>query len=103
MKESTKRLELLDRSIISSAWVSQAFRHRTSNVFQRTLRDNGASQINEEQLLAAVSEGVSIANRELGASLFVERIEYVPTDTPEYNTYQELAKAIILSAAKDFN
>ncbi|MES2789002.1 MAG: hypothetical protein V4719_05230 [Planctomycetota bacterium] len=70
---------------------------------QRTLRDDGASQINEEQLLAAVSEGVSVANRELGASLFVERIEYVPTDTPEYNTYQELAKAIILSAAKDFN
>lgn len=69
---------------------------------QRNLPGGGKCEIDEAKLVTAVSEGVSIAKRELQIALFVEQIEYVPTDTPDYEAYFDLAKAIVCSAASDF-
>jgi len=62
----------------------------------------GTCEIDEARLMVAVSEGVAMANRELQRPLFVEQIEYVPTDTPDFEVYIELAKAIVCSASSDF-
>jgi hypothetical protein len=70
-------------------------------VVPRGLQDEGTSQIDEAKLLAAVSEAVVRGSRALGLPLFVDRVEYVPTDTPDYSAYTELADAIVHSAVAD--
>lgn len=70
---------------------------------QRRMPGDGVCEIDEARLVSAVSEGVSVANRELPTPLFVEQIEYVPTDTPDYGAYIELAKSIVCSASSDFS
>ena len=60
------------------------------------------SDIDESKLLAAVNEGVEDGNRDTGRTLSIDCIEYVPTDTPDYKVYKELARAIIQSASQDF-
>ena len=70
---------------------------------QRRMPGDGTCEIDEARLMSAVSEGVSRANRELRSPLFVEQIEYVPTDTPDYGAYIELAKSIVCWASSDFN
>lgn len=62
----------------------------------------GPYDIDESKLLAAVTEGVEDGNRDTGRTLSVDCLEYVPTDTPDYQVYKELARAIIQSASQDF-
>jgi len=69
---------------------------------QRTMPGDGVCQIDQMRLLVAVSEGVAMANSEALKPLFVEQIEYVSSDTPDYEAYSELAKAIVCSASCDF-
>jgi len=69
---------------------------------KRELPGDGPCEIDETRLALSVSEGVSIANRESPIPLFVEQIEYCPTDTPEYEAYIELAKSIVCAAFRDF-
>lgn len=57
--------------------------------------------VEELKLLAAVSEGVQEGNRDTRQSLFVECLEYVPTDTPDYKVYKELARTIIQTASQE--
>ena len=64
----------------------------------RRLKDEDTPQIDKVKLLAAISEGVRRANCALGNSLFVETIEYVAADSPNYSAYTELAEMIIRSA-----
>ena len=68
-------------------------------IVQRSVKGDESKQIDESRLLLAVSEGVSEGNRESGQNLFVECIEYVSSDTPDYKAYTELAKAIVRFAA----
>lgn len=70
---------------------------------EKRLANNEVVQIDEEKLRSAVSEGALIANRQLHTSIFIERIEYVPTDTPDYSAYIELAQLIVRSAHGDFD
>lgn len=70
-------------------------------LIQRKLPGEEAGNLDELLLLAAVEKGVLTANSELDCRLSIKMIEYVPTDTPEYAIYTELAKAIAYSAAGD--
>ncbi len=72
------------------------------DVRPRVIHECETSDIDESKLLAAVSEGVEDGNRDTGRTLSVDCLEYVPTDTPDYKVYKELARAIIRSASQDF-
>ncbi len=67
------------------------------------IREDTLFTIDEVKLMAAVSEGVRDGNRHSGRTLFIDYLEYVPTDTPDYKAYTELAKTIIQSASRDFD
>ena len=71
-------------------------------IVQRTVKGDESRQIDESKLLLGVSEGLSQGNRESGGLLYIECIEYVPSDTPDYKAYIELAKTIVQSASSDF-
>lgn len=57
--------------------------------------------IDEVQLVAAVLAGVEQSNRTRSAALYAHSIEYVPSDTPDYETYSLLAKTITEAAAAE--
>jgi len=69
---------------------------------QRTMPGDGVCEIDQIRLLEAVSEGVAMANSKTLKQLFVEQVEYVSSDTPDYEAYSELAKVIMCSASCDF-
>jgi hypothetical protein len=50
--------------------------------------------VNAEELRAVVCAAVEEVNRERGAALCLQKIQYVPTDSPRFETYALLAKAI---------
>ncbi len=70
-------------------------------VLARSLMAGETRQVDEAKLLASVSESIAQAQCELDCHLFVEYIEYVISDTPEYIAYAELACAIFSMAAED--
>jgi len=72
-------------------------------IARRQLRDDDPPLIDEMLLLSAVFEGVFKGNSASGRSLFVEYLEYVQSDTPDYEAYVELATAIVQSASCDSN
>jgi hypothetical protein len=51
--------------------------------------------IDERALAIAVSHGVEQANKALGTSYRLKVIQYVPTDTPDLETYSYLARMIV--------
>jgi hypothetical protein len=55
----------------------------------------------EQQLIDAVQRGVTEANETFGTHFRVERLQYVPTDTPHPAVYQALAKQIVERATMD--
>ncbi len=71
-------------------------------IVQRSVKGDESFQIDESKLVFAVSEGLSEANRTSGRPLYIDCIEYVPSDTPDYNAYTDLAKTIILFALRDY-
>ncbi len=71
-----------------------------STVVERTLKDEVPPRcIDKERLVAAVNEGVQKGNRDHGSTFHVEVIEFVPSDTPDYEAYVAMAKAIVSAAA----
>lgn len=70
-------------------------------VRSRIINECESCEIDESRLLAAVSKGVEDGNRDTGRTLSLECLEYVPSDTPDYKIYRELARAIIQSASQD--
>lgn len=53
-----------------------------------------------EQVVAKVFQGVSQANAELGTDFHVETVQYVPTDSDDLDAYLDLAKRIVREAAR---
>ena len=53
------------------------------------------SQVDEEQLKQAVLGGLHEANAALGTSYFIDKIEYLPDDTPNLDVYSSLARSLI--------
>lgn len=74
---------------------------QTTAIIRRRL--NGESDmIDESKMIAAITFGIEDANRLLNTPLFAHSIEYVPSDTPDYSAYSQLAHAIVEVASKDF-
>lgn len=71
------------------------------SVVPRHLNDE-AKVIDEAKLVAAVIAGIEDGNRTTAMPLFAHLIEYVPSDTPDYAAYSQLAKAITEAASADF-
>ncbi len=63
---------------------------------------NEPAVIDETQLIAAVTAGIDHGNRAKRKVLYAHMIEYVPSDTPDYGVYSELARAITEAASNDF-
>lgn len=55
----------------------------------------GHAPLDETKVIAAVLEGVAMANKELGADYAVTHIRYVENDTPPEVVYALLARFII--------
>lgn len=74
----------------------------TPNVVERTLNvEQQPSCIDKERLVTAVSGGVREGNREYGSAYHIEVIEFVSSDTPDYDIYTMMAKAIVKAAVAD--
>ena len=57
--------------------------------------DHGQPErVDPERLRATVIDAIEQVNREQGSKLFVSKIQYVPTDSPRFETYAMLARAI---------
>ena len=71
-------------------------------IVERTLKDEDTTRcIDKDRLVAAVNEGVQEGNRDHGSMFHVEVIEFVPSDTPDYEAYAAMAKAIVSAAVSD--
>ena len=57
--------------------------------------------LDEQQLIDAVQRGVAEANKALGTHFYVERLQYVATDTPYPAVYYALARQIVEQAMMD--
>ena len=64
--------------------------------------NNEPSVIDETKMVVAVAAGIDDANRSINTPLYAQAIEYVPSDTPDYSAYSQLAKAIVEAASADF-
>lgn len=51
--------------------------------------------VDEDDVLSQVTSGIEQLNAELGTDYFVEKIQFVPSDTPSQTVYNELVKAIV--------
>jgi hypothetical protein len=49
----------------------------------------------EDQVRDAALAGVEDANKEMGTSYAVKRVEYIPADSPPVDIYRYLAKCIV--------
>lgn len=67
----------------------------------RGLENEGKRQIDEARLVASVSEGVSSMMQEYNRSIFIDTIEYVASDSPDYAFYAEASRAIFDAAVMD--
>jgi hypothetical protein len=59
------------------------------------LAESAEQPIDELALEKAVISGVQQANKAFGTNYCLKRIQYVPTDTPDLETYSYLARKII--------
>ena len=59
------------------------------------LAESSERPIDELALQKAVISGVDAANKAIGTDYCLKRIQYVPTDTPDLETYSFLARMII--------
>jgi hypothetical protein len=67
-----------------------------AEVVVERLREPEASPLmNEAQLKQAVIEGVNQANASLGTHYYVVAIQYIPSDTPNIETYSFLARSLV--------
>jgi hypothetical protein len=64
-------------------------------VTMERLAESSERPIDELALQKAVVSGVDAANRIFGTGYCLKRIQYVPTDTPDLETYSVLARLII--------
>ena len=69
-------------------------------VVARTLKEEEAV-IDESRLVTAVQAGIEKANRAQERKLYAQSVEYVRSDTPDYQAYCDLASAIMAAAASD--
>lgn len=58
--------------------------------------------IDGEQLVKTVQKVVAQANALCGLELYLKKIQYIVTDTPDMEQYQHLAQEILTAAVKDF-
>lgn len=66
-------------------------------------KEGEVDSIDELQLVQAVDDGLRDGSDKTGPRLFAQRIEYVPSDTPEYSVYRMLAFAIAECAHKEMS
>ena len=57
--------------------------------------------LDDQEAIDAVQRGVTEANKAFGTHFWIERLQYVLTDTPNPATYSTLAKHIIEHASKE--
>lgn len=73
----------------------------STSIVPRHLNDEPTA-VDETLLVEAVIAGIEDGNRTTAMPLFAHLIEYVPSDTPDYAAYSQLAKAITEAASADF-
>jgi hypothetical protein len=72
-------------------------------VTARLIGTDAPTLINEAELLAAVHSGTEAAYDGAQQRIYIEHIEYVSSDTPDYSVYYEMAEAIMRAAILSHN
>lgn len=63
--------------------------------------ERGVKTIDEQELVDAVKRGVTKANAAFSTQFHIERLQYVPTDTPNPAAYEALARHIVEYASME--
>lgn len=59
--------------------------------------------LDEDEVLAAVQQGIAEANQKFDTHFYLARLQYVPTDTPDLAVYSVLARQIVAQAWMDIS